>query len=77
MHSINNGLWTNNPTHKHIELSKEMDSNQINKEANSEQVISDKRVMVNIYSDDKSKDSDYCIRTRFGRIIRKPDRPEF
>ena len=32
-----------NQTHKHITPSKGLDSNQINKEANSEQVISDKR----------------------------------
>ena len=51
-----------------------MDSYQINKEANSEQVISDKRVMVNRDSDDKSMDSDGCIRVKFGRVIRNPDR---
>ena len=38
------------------------------------QVISDKRVPVNRGGEDKSKDSDSCIRTRYGRIIRKPDR---
>ena len=51
-----------------------MDSMQINKEVNSKQVISDKRVPVNRDSDDKSKGSDSCIRTRYGRIIRKPNR---
>ena len=51
-----------------------MGSNQINKEVNSEQVISDKRVMVNRDGGDKSKDSDGCIRMRFGIIIKKPDR---
>ena len=74
MHTINNGPCTNSPTHKHITQSNGRDSSQINKEVNSEQVFSDKRVMVKRDSDDKSKDSDSCIRKRFGRIIRKPDR---
>ena len=51
-----------------------MDSKQMNKEANTEQVSIDKRVMVNKNGDDKSMDSDVCIRTRCGGIIRKPDR---
>ena len=74
MHIINNGPCTNNPTHECITPSNGTDSNKINKEANSEHVISDKRVMVNRDNDDNSKDSECCIRTRFGRIIRKPDR---
>ena len=55
----------NNPTHKCITLSNGMDSNQINKEVNSEQVISDKIVMANRDGDDKRKGSDGCIRIRF------------
>ena len=69
MHTINNGPCTNNPTHECITLSNGMGSNQINKEANSQHVLSDKRVMVKRDCDDKSKDSDSCIRMRFGRII--------
>ena len=53
---------------------KEPDNNQINKEENSEQRISEKGVLVNRSGDHKSKDGDACIRIRFGRIIRKPDR---
>ena len=41
---------------------------------NSEQVIGGKRVRVNRDGDDKIKDSDGCIRTRFSRILRMPDR---
>ena len=37
-------------------------------------MLSEKRVLVNRDSDDKSKDSDGCLRMRFGRIIRKPNR---
>ena len=50
------------------------DITKINREVNKEQAISDKRVPLNTESKDKSKDSDSYIRTRFGRIIRKPDR---
>ena len=74
MHIIKNRPCTNNPAHEGITLSKGMDSKQINKEVNSEQVISDKRVLVNRDSDDKSKDSDGCMKARYGRKIRKPDR---
>ena len=51
-----------------------MESKQISKETNGEQVISDKRVLVNREGDDKSEDSDVCMRTRYGRIIRMSDR---
>ena len=44
-----------------------------NKEVNNKQVISNKGVPVN-RDEDKSNESDGCIRTRYGRIIRKPDR---
>ena len=37
-------------------------------------VISEKRVPANKDGDDKSKVSDCCLRTRFGRMLRKPDR---
>ena len=47
---------------------------KINREVNKEQEISDKRVLLNRDSEDKSKDSDGFIRTRYGRIMRKPDR---
>ena len=63
-----------NPTHECRKQRNEADSNQINKEMNSEQVISDKRVLVNRDGEDKSKNNDGCIIMRFGRIIRKPDR---
>ena len=69
-----NGPCTNNSTHEGITSSNKMHSKQINKEAYSQQVISDKRVLVNRDSDDKSKDNDSCIRTRYGRVLRKPDR---
>ena len=58
MHTINNGSCINNPTHECITLSNGMVSNQINKEVNSEHMISDKRVMINRDSDDKNKDSE-------------------
>ena len=74
MHSRKNGPCTNNSTHEGMTPSNGRDSKQINKEMNSEQVISDNRVLVNRDGDDKSKDSDDCMRTRYGRIIRKPDR---
>ena len=74
MHTINNGPCTNNKTHEHITPSKGLDSNQINKEAHSEEMIIDKSGMVNRDDEDKSKDSVSCIRMRFGRIIRKPGR---
>ena len=74
MHTIKNGPWINISTHKGITLRNIMDSRQINREANNEQMISDKRVLVNIDSDEKTMESDGCIRTRYGRIIRKPDR---
>ena len=50
-----------------------MDSKQINKEVNSVQVISEKGVLVNRASD-KSRNSDDCKRTRYGRVMRKPYR---
>ena len=44
---------------------------------NKEQLIGDKRVPLNRDGEDKSKDSDGYIRTRYGRKIRKPDRLAF
>ena len=41
---------------------------------NKEQAIGDKRVLLNRDGENKNKDSDRCIKTRYGRIIRKPDR---
>ena len=49
-----------------ITLSNGMDSTQINREANNEQVISNKRVLIKGNSDDKTTESDGCIRTRYG-----------
>ena len=69
-----NGPCTNNLTHKDKTLNNGKDSMQINREVNNAQVISDKRVLVNRDKEDKTKDSDSCIRTRYGRTIRKSDR---
>ena len=71
-----NGPCTNISTHKGITPCKGMDSRQINREMN-ELVISDKRVLGNKDGDDKTKESNGCIRNRYGRIIRKPDRPPY
>ena len=48
------------------------DITQINREVSKEQVISDKRVPLNRDSEKKSKESDSQVRTRYGRIRRKP-----
>ena len=53
---------------------KEPDNNQIKREENNEQKISEEGVSINQNIDHKSKDGDSCVRTQFGRIIRKPDR---
>ena len=43
MYTINNGQCANKPTHECRTLNSEADSNQINKEVNSEKMISDKK----------------------------------
>ena len=66
----------------HVEITQHMGKNknngeditQINREVNKEKMIGDKWVPFNRDSKDNSKDSDSCIRTRYGRVIRKPDR---
>ena len=58
MHTIRNGPCTNKSTYEDTILSNKMENKQINQLAYCEQVISDKRVMVNSDDDDKSKDSD-------------------
>ena len=72
-----NGSCTNISTHKSITPNDGMDSRQINREANNEQVISDKRVPGKRGNDDKTKKMDGYIRTRYDGIIRKPDRPGY
>ena len=45
-----------------------------NGEVNNKQVISDNRIPVKRDGDDKFRESDGCIRTRYDRILRKPDK---
>ena len=69
-----NGPCINNSTHQDKTANNGEDITQINREMNNEQVIGDNRVPLNRDAEDKSKDSDGCIRTRYSRMIRKPDR---
>ena len=58
-----NGPCTNNSTLEDITPNNGTDSKQVNKEVNNEQVISDEVVPVNRDGEDKSKESDDCIKT--------------
>lgn len=55
MHTTNSGPCTNKPRCKCIIPNNGMDSNQINKEANRENVISNKSLTVNRDGSDKTR----------------------
>ena len=69
-----NGPCANNPTHGNKTPINGEDITQINREVNREQATGNNRVLLNRNSEEKSLDHDGYRRTRYGRIIRKPDR---
>ena len=79
-YTINNGPCTNHPTHECATPCKGLENNQMDKEANSDQInsakreISEKEILVHRDDDHKSKDSNSYLRMRSGTIIRKTDR---
>ena len=63
--------------HKSMTINNKEDSSQTNKEVNKGQKVSDKNRPFHKNTEENSQGSDKHIRTRYGRMVRKPDRPTY